>query len=187
MEKLSPFSKKVFATYSIIIALTLFCAIYFSLTIEMFELSNWNRFVFDKSAGFAIPAALAATLIVTKKINRSSYSISNEANVRKGKIMIFAIALIINLAIALAAAHMIIKSYNINGASQEQVVVEGNIVAAYYMKGVKSKRRRKRTITVFDIAQKREIKFSVKKKYEINTYFKDTLTKGSLGFLYKKQ
>ncbi len=187
MKKLLPFQKKLLTNYAISLGILLVCAIYLNATIAMYERNGWDYFVFSKSVVFVIPTTLAITMLLMRKINLSSYPNANESNAKKGKTILFVIALILNAFLLFAVAHLGAKLYNVHGPKQEQVVVEGNIVSTYNMSAIKAKRKRKRTVTVFDNAQRREIKFSTKSKFESNIYFKDTFTRGSLGFLYKKR
>jgi hypothetical protein len=186
MEKFTAFTKKIFTAYLVVIGLLLVCAIYLSVTISMFERNNWDAFIFNKSIKFIIPIALAITMLLIRNIDFSNNTNDIDANAKKGRAILFVISLVINAMLLLAIAHLGAKLYNVLGAKQEKVIIEGKIIAVYNNKSIKSKNKRKKQITVYDIAQQREIKFRVKKKYEVDTYFKDTLTKGSLGFLYKK-
>ncbi len=179
---LTPITKKIITVYAVVIGILLLSAIYLRIKIQLFELSGWNAFVFNKSYLIVLPLAAIITFVLSKKITLSSPQ-QNGAN--KGKAILVVIMFVINGMLLLSIVHNGAKLYNMYGPKQTQITVKGTIVKVFTKNRIKKRNNKKQFVTIYDQAQQRQIKLESRKIYAINSEFNDTLTKGSLGFLYK--
>jgi hypothetical protein len=184
-EKLKPIEKRGLIVYAILIAFILLCSIFFSVTIKVYEVSDWNNIIFFKTFFFTIPASILITLFFTSLLVIPKNEKILMLKRRKGLVIGFLFATIINFILLLALVHIGAKFYNIYGPHQQEVFVEGEITNVFIKTKQKRKTNKKYYLTIFSKNLQREIKFEIRKNTVDSGIFKDTLILGSLGFLYK--
>jgi hypothetical protein len=179
--KIRPIEKKILITYALFLGILLLCNIYLSYNIQQFESTDWNYIMLTKTLLYTIPTTVLITYILIRII-----TIKKNENNNKIFIIGFAIAAIFNFALILCTVHIGAKWYNIYGANQKQVLVEGKITNVYTKNKIKKRNNRKYYVTIDAKQLLKEIIMISKKSYTINEVYSETLTKGSLGFFYKK-
>jgi amino acid transporter len=185
-NKLRPIEKKVLIVYAALLAILLICAVYLSLVVELYEVTNWNGTIFTKSLIIILPFSILVSLLFTNKIVAPLHSKMPSKNRRKGLVIGFVIATFINFFLMLATVHLVAKLYNIYGPDQKQILVTGEIIEVYNKRKYRKRTKKKNNITIQSNTLHRIVKFEARKKYEKNQFFEEQMTLGSLGFLYKK-
>ncbi len=189
--KLRPKEKKVLLYYAVFFAIILLFNIYLAYSIEQFESTDWNYLIFIKTLLFTIPTSILITLFFTSLLlippnERISNKNISKSKRRKGLFLGFLLGFIINFTLLISAVHIVAKMYNVYGPSQKEILVEGRIMKVYTKNKIKKRNNRKYYVTIEVLPLQKEIVIISKKKYTVNDLYKETLTLGSLGFLYKK-
>jgi hypothetical protein len=180
--KLQPYEKKVITIYALIILALLFSAILLRLFFSVYEVVDWsillstNSYVILSVFVFIVSYFLVKKMLAIMSINKKNIFI-----------LLLIITFIINAMLLASAVMQSAKWFNAYSGTQQVVQVSGQITASYTRNKIKKRNKKRNRITIYDTAQQRDIRLETKRKYVALTMFNDTLIKGSLGFLYKKQ
>jgi hypothetical protein len=179
--KLQSYEKKIIAVYGVVILALLLSAILLRIFFTMYEVLDWSKLLSINSYVVLGVIVFIISYFLVKKIVGSLGE--NKKNVFA---LLLVIALFINAMLLGSAVMHTAKWYNAYCGTQLTIKVEGEITASYTRNKIKKRNKKRNRITVYDNVQQRNIKLETKEKYIVNTQFNDSLTKGSLGLLYKR-